>query len=248
MNSTVARLGLAALALLSFNATAEPLDDFFKEFVAKREKIASIQANFVQENISPDETLRSTGRIAYAKPKQLLFEYYDPKIIYAINGLRAYQYEADLEQVQVYDVGDSAQADAFFIAFDNDPGRLREAYDVTLLEPEPDACGAHALKLVPKEIAAATDDESPAQPFREIRLYLRAEDFLPCEIRAFNHDDAEVRVSIRDYKPNDADAASAVRFHVPEGTSIIINEAKAELAGPGGKTLPETSTPPQSQK
>ncbi|HRK33726.1 MAG TPA: outer membrane lipoprotein carrier protein LolA [Candidatus Hydrogenedentes bacterium] len=240
---------IGALAALFFvqAACAEPLDDFFAEFVAKREKIASVQAHFEQKNISPDETISTTGRIAFSKPKQLLFEYFDPKIIYAISDRRAYQYEEELEQVQVYDVESSAQADAFFIAFDNDPSRLRETYNVTLLDSVPGTCGARVLKLVPKAEAESSEDEPSTQPFREIRLYLRAEDYLPCEIRAFNQDDSEVTITIVGYKLNEPDAAAAVTFTVPEGTSLIVNEDLQEVVGAGGKTLPETNTPPAAK-
>ena len=217
---------------------AEPsVDAFFADFAAKREHIQTLSATFRQEEISPDETRVSGGRIVFVKPKQLLFEYLDPKIIYAIDGLRVFEYEAGLEQVQVNDIEDSPHADAFFIAFDSDPARLREAYDVSLLDADPSACGQRVLKLVPKK--PASEDDVLSQPYTEIRLYLRLEDMLPCRIQAFGEDDSSVIVDIDHYKINAERSNAAIRFHVPEGTKIIVNEANAVIAGPGGKDLPE---------
>lgn len=216
MISTLAALAFAALA------TGPSLDTFFADFAAKREHIQSVSATFRQEEISPDETRVSGGRIVFAKPKQLLFEYLDPKLVYAIDGLRVFEYEAGLEQVQIYDVEESPQADAFFIAFDNDPGRLREAYDASLLDADPGACGQLILKLVPK--SAKSEEDAMTQPYREIRLYLRHEDLLPCRIQAISDDDSSVIVDIDNYRINQEGPDASIRFHVPEGTKIIVNE------------------------
>lgn len=235
-----------AIALSALAAETQPVDAFFAEFMAKREHIETLTATFRQDSISVDETKSSGGRIVFVKPKQLLFEYLDPKIAYAIDGTRAYQYDAHLEQVQAYDIEDSPQADAFFIAFDNDAKRLREAYDVSLVEPGPDACGQRVLKLVPK--APASADEALSQPYKEIRLYLRQDDLLPCRIKAITGDDSSEVVEIDHYIINDKNATPSIRFHVPEGTKIIVNETDVEVAGPGGKDLPPAPAPAPAPK
>jgi len=234
---------MSVLAVIAFSVAAgeQPVDKFFAEFVAKREHIQALSATFRQDNISPDETKSSAGRIVFVKPRQLLFEYLDPKIVYAIDGLRVFEYDADLEQVQVYDVEDSAQADAFFIAFDNNAVRLREAYDASLIDADAGACGQRVLKLVPKK--PASDDDLLAQPYKEIRLYLRQEDLLPCRIQAIADDESSVIVDIDHYKINQEGSDASIRFHVPEGTKIIVNEANVEIAGPGGKDLPGAVVP-----
>lgn len=233
-------LAVAASAL----ATGASIGEFFAEFVAKREHIQTLSATFRQENVSIDETTVSGGRIVFVKPRQLLFEYLDPKIVYAIDGLRVFEYDAELEQVQAYDVEDSAQADAFFIAFDNDASRLREAYDASLVEAGADACGTRVLKLVPKR--HESEDDALSQPYREIRLYLRQDDLLPCRIQAITDDESSVTVEIDHYAINEANANTTIRFHVPEGTKIIVNESDVEVAGPGGKDLPERAAQPDS--
>ncbi len=238
---------LVAMAF-SIGADTQSVDDFFKEFAAKRDHIQTLSAEFVQNNITPDETKSSGGQIAFVKPKQLKFEYRDPKIIYAIDGQRVYEYEADLEQVQAYDVEDSAQADAFFIAFDNNATRLRDAYDVSLLEAEAGACGQRVLKLVPKK--PKSDDNLLSQPYKEIKLYLRQDDLLPCRIQAISDDESSVVVDIDHYKINEEGSIPSITFHVPEGTKIIVNEANPEIAGQGGKDLPDAraSAPKPAEK
>lgn len=238
---------ISALAAMAAFTASPSIDAFFADFVAQRERIQTITATFRQENVSSDETKASGGRIVFTRPRQLLFEYLDPKVIYAIDGQRVFEYEASLEQVQVYDVEDSAQADAFFIAFDANARRLREAYDVTLVEDANDGCSKRMLKLVPKK--SESQDDS-AHPYREIRLYLRDGDLLPCRIHAITDEESSVIVDIDHYKVNEEGAKPTILFHVPEGTKIIVNETDIMIAGPGGKDLPGplTASPKPADK
>ena len=230
----------AALVALSALAAEQSVEEFFAEFVAKREHIQYLTAKFRQDNITPDETRASIGEIVFVKPKQLRIDYTDPKIVYAVDGLRVFNYEADLEQVQVYDVEDSPQLDAFFVGFDNDPKRLREAYDVTLAGAPAGSCGQRVLKLVPKK--PATEDEALSQPYKEIRLYLRNDDLLPCKIEAISDEETSFVMEIGGYTINAAGADPSIRFHVPEGTKIIVNETDISRVGAGGKDLPEATS------
>ncbi|MCC6153298.1 MAG: outer membrane lipoprotein carrier protein LolA [Candidatus Hydrogenedentes bacterium] len=230
----------AILVALSVLAAEQSVDDFFAEFVAKREHIQTLTASFRQDNITPDETRSSGGKIVFVKPTQLRIEYMDPKIIYAVDGLRVFNYEADLEQVQVYDVENSPQLDAFFVGFDNDPKRLREAYDVSLADASAVSCGQRVLKLVPKK--PATDDEALSQPYKEIRLSLRNEDLLPCKIEAISDEQTSFVMEISEYAVNADGANPSIRFHVPEGTKVIVNETDITRVGAGGKDLPEATS------
>ncbi|MCC6796507.1 MAG: outer membrane lipoprotein carrier protein LolA [Candidatus Hydrogenedentes bacterium] len=230
----------AVVLALSAFAAEQPVEDFFAEFVAKREHIQTLTAKFRQDNITPDETRSSGGEIVFVKPKQLRIEYMDPKIVYAVDGSRVYNYEADLEQVQVYDVEDSPQLDAFFIGFDNDPKRLRDAYDVSLLEAPQGSCGQRVLKLVPKKLAS--EDEALSQPYKEIRLLLRKDDLLPCKIEAISDEQTSFVMEISDYLINAAGINPSIRFHVPEGTKIIVNETDVSRVNAGGKELPEATS------
>ena len=228
------------LAALSMFSAGQSVEEFFAEFVAKREHIQALTATFRQDNITPDETRSSIGKIVFVKPKQLRIEYDDPKIVYAVDGLRVFNYEAELEQVQVYDVEDSPQLDAFFVGFDNDAKRLREAYDVSLYDAPAGSCGQRVLKLVPKK--TKTEDEALSQPYREIRLYLRNDDLLPCKIEAISDEETSFVMQIDHYEINAAGETPSIRFHVPDGTKIIVNETDIVRVGAGGKDLPETTS------
>lgn len=226
------------LTVAAFSAADESaIDKFFAEFVAKREHIESLQATFTQVNVTPDDTLRYEGRVAYVRPRRILFEYFDPKEVWAVDGRHVYNYQEHLEQLEVFEIGDSAQAEAFYIAFDNDAERLRKTYEVSLLGPTSVDCGERILKLAPK----ADDDESDTGPFREIYLDLRAEDLLPCRVRAVSDDDSEITITIHKYTVNPKDQRITAEFVVPPGTSIFKNGVRSDPAGEGGKVIPFAS-------
>jgi len=97
------------------------------------------------------------------------------------------------------------------------------------------------LKLVPKK--TKTEDEALSQPYREIRLYLRNDDLLPCKIEAISDEETSFVMQIEHYEINAAGETPSIRFHVPDGTKIIVNETDIVRVGAGGKDLPEmTST------
>lgn len=220
---------------------------FLAEFAEKRSHIQGLTARFLQENVTPDETTPSTGEIVYVKPRRILFRYADPPVAYLIDGLRVYAYDAELEQVQIYDLGDDPQAEALFMGFDSDTARLKQAYDISLSEPEKTDCGKQGLVLTPKELPEAQDSEPVSPLFNKVRLTLRDEDYLPCFIHVFNDDDSEVRISVSGIVVNPALDPKQVQLAVPEGTRIVENEERVKIVGPGGLHLPEdppVSLPP----
>ena len=139
--------------------------------------------------------------------------------------------------LEFFDVDDSPQLDAFFVGFDNDAKRLREAYDVSLYDAPAGSCGQRVLKLVPKK--TKTEDEALSQPYREIRLYLRNDDLLPCKIEAISDEETSFVMQIDHYEINAAGETPSIRFHVPDGTKIIVNETDIVRIGAGGKDLPD---------
>ncbi len=225
-----------ALAVASLGVAAE-VDDFFVEFEAKRDHIERLQARFSQETTTPDEQTRAVGYIVYENPRRILLQYLEPQVTYLISESRVYQYDPELEQVQIYDLDDDPQLEALFLGFDSETGRLREAYTVALFEPDPSTCGDQALRLTPlPQSGEARDDVAPL--FEQIALYLRADDYLPCRIHVINDEDSEVEIAVAEFKVNDAAGDAAARLVLPEGTQIIENEVLVETVGPGGATLP----------
>ncbi len=235
-------LSLAAIFAVAASTTAPTVDEFFADFAKKREPIERLEARFVQDTVTPDETTRTIGYIVYQKPRRIMLRYLDPEVTYLVDGNRVYQYNVELEQVQVYDLDDDPQLEALFLGFDSDTNRLRDAYSIELFDPDPSTCGEEGLRLLPLPAepsgAAGSTDESVAPLFQEIALYLRGDDLLPCRIHVINDAESNVEISVDDFKINDAAGDAAARIDLPEGTMIIENEENVEQVGPGGKWIP----------
>ena len=117
--------------------------EFFAEFSARRDATEALQASFVQTTITPDETIVSRGTLVYTKPKRLIFRYEDPPLEYMIDGLRVYEYDPDIEQIQIFELEDRPESEAFYLGFESNADRLQEAYSVRVLPP--DDATRHAL-------------------------------------------------------------------------------------------------------
>jgi outer membrane lipoprotein-sorting protein len=235
------------LVVLAAIGATPAVDEFFAEFSAKRDHIERLEARFSQETVTPDEVTHSVGQIVYEKPRRILLRYRDPEVSYLVDGTRVYQYNADLAQVQIYDLDDDPQLEALFLGFDSDTSRLREAYTIGLFDPDASTCGKKGLRLLPLQTRDASGEDQPADDvsplFQQIVLYLRSEDFLPCRIQVVNDEESAVEISVTDFNLNDT-AAAAARIDLPEGTQVIENEALVETVGPGGKRVPELADAP----
>ncbi len=236
---------LVALAMTVLAAGATPtIDAFFAEFAAKRDHIDRLRSRFIQETITPDETTRALGFIVYERPRRILIRYLDPEVAYLVEGTRVYQYNADLEQVQIYDLDDDPQLEALFLGFNEETSRLREAYTVGIFDPDPSACGTKGLRLTPALVRNERGEDRPASDeaplFEEVKLLLSDEDYLPCRIHIVNDADSQVEMAVEDFTINEAAVDAAAQIEVPEGTTIIENEKLVETVGPGGKRIPES--------
>ena len=226
---------LVALAVLSTLAVEDPLEEFFADFAKKRDGMRVVEARFVQKNITPDEVSSSAGTIVYVRPRRIVFRYEDPEIVHLVDGLRMYEYDAELKQVIIYDLEDDPQTEALFLSFDDDTKRLREAYAVSFFEPGKE--GAKGLLLVPKP----KNNEIPF--FERARLHLRAKDYLPYLVEIVNDEESRVIIKVEDLKVNGDLEPRKVQIAVPEGTKVIENDVPIETVGPGGKWLPEQALP-----
>ncbi|GMW03210.1 MAG: hypothetical protein AMXMBFR84_43450 [Candidatus Hydrogenedentota bacterium] len=227
-------LGLVLAAAL---VTAGEVNTFFDDFAKKREGVKAVYARFTQENTTPDEILVSEGELIYTEPRRILFRYFDPEVTYLVDGDRIYEYDADLEQLQIYDVQDQPAIEAMFLGLDKDTSRLREAFDVELYKPLENECGTQGLMLVPKP--APEDDES-APLFDKARINLQDPQWLPCYVRVDNDEESYFEIKLSDFKyNNDVDLKRAF-ITLPEGTRIIENEQLVEKVGAGGKIVPES--------
>lgn len=235
--------------LLAAGAAADSaLDAFLEDFAERRAAVENVQAIFVQDEISPDDSVRSEGTLIFVRPRRIVFRYKDPEITYLIDSLRVYEYDAEFEQVQVFDLDDDPQAEALFLGFGSDPDRLQEAYDLLLTPALPDACGSQVLTLRPKAAAdeelsqeALHVDDISASLFEEARITLGGKDLLPCRIEIINDADSRVVINIVEYRVNKPIESDADRLNLPEGTRIIENEVLTETVGSEGVFLPRAA-------
>ena len=224
-------------------APESDVDAFFREFAAKRDGIAALQAAFTQKTILPDETLEAAGTILFVKPRRIVFRTDDPERVTLVDNDRGYEYDPEIRQVQMFDIEANPRADIFFLGFTNDINRLREAYDLTLFDVKDEPKGKRGIRIRPR---ADSGDEAY---FVEVNLYLRDQDFLPHRIHIQN--DAEAQVVIEVAEPDTAvrPEPKQTQIFVEEKTKIVENDRVREVVGPGGQWLPDAILlPPEPPK
>ena len=226
----------AAAAFAAADAPPPPaasVDAFFADFAKKRDTIHSLEARFAQQNISPEETVESNGTIVYVKPQHIVLRYQKPDAgaTYLMHAHRAYEYQPDVKQLDVYRLEDNPQTAIFYLGFDDNTQALREAYDVSIFDTNDKPYGSHGISLKPKD--------KQDSHFREIKLYLRDSDYLPYRIQIMNDDDSRVETAITDFAINGKLDPAKTRIQLPEGTKIIDNDQVVETVGAAGKFVPE---------
>ncbi len=232
---------LVAFALWANAAEAEApekeasLVEFFTTFAQSRDAIGLLEATFIQTTVTPDEIIVSEGQIVYVRPKRLIFRYDDPPLVYMIDSLRAYEYDPELEQVQIFELEDRPESEAFYLGFENNAEQLQEAYNVRLLPASDPSRYALALEFEPK-----SDDEDQAY-FKKVILQLRRGDFLPAEIRIINDEESHVEFRVSDFKINGQPDPEKTHIVLPEGTVIVDNDRYAGEVGPEGLRLPRAA-------
>lgn len=213
-------------------------ENFFETFAEHRNAVETLEAHFVQITVTPDEIVTSKGTIVYARPKRLIFRYEDPPLVYMIDRLNAYEYDPELEQVQIFELEDRPESEAFYLGFENNADRLQEAYDVRVLPPNDATRHAFALEFRPKE-----DAEEEDSFFEKISLQLRLDDYLPGEILIVNDAESHVEFTITDFTINGDPPAQKTHINLPEGTVIVENDRYVTTVGPRGLMLPRLDAP-----
>ncbi len=224
-------------------ADSDAFNAFFKEFSAKRDSIQTLEATFKQENKTPEETRLTEGSVVYVKPRRVVFRYEKPEVgaTYVIDGHRAYEYIPEIEQVEIRDIGDNPQAEIFFLGFEDNADALREAYNLELFDPEgtaeavPGATKGLAIRPKPQE-------DQPV-PFKEVRLYLREQDYLPVRIHVINDEDSQTVIDISGFRINQPLEPSRAQVSLPVGTKIIENDRLVETVEREGMRLPSPKAP-----
>lgn len=236
-----ASLLLSCACLLA--APAGDVDAFFREFAAKRDGIAALQAAFTQKTILPDETLEATGTILFVKPRRIVFRTDDPERVTLVDNDLGYEYDPEIRQLQIFNIEDNPRADIFFLGFTDDINRLREAYDLTLFDVENEPKGKRGIRIRPK---ADSGDEAY---FVEVNLYLRDQDFLPHRIHIQNDEAAQVVIEVAEPDTSARPEPRQTQLFVEGKTKIVENDRVREVVGPGGQWLPDAILlPPEPPK
>ena len=212
----------------------ESLEAFFSAFAESRNAIERLDARFVQTTITPDESIMSEGSITYARPKRLIFRYDDPPIVYMIDALNAYEFDPELEQVQIFQLEDRPESEAYYLGFENNADQLQDAYTVRILPAEDSDSDARALEITPKE----NDEEAF---FEKVTLQLRDDDYLPIAIRIDNDAESHVQFTVTDFRVNEPADTETTHINLPEGTVIVQNDVYEGTVGPDGLQLPRAS-------
>lgn len=213
-----------------------PLDGFLEEMVAARDQIEVLQADYVQVNRTDDDEFETTGVLLYAKPRRIVFR--NDEAVLLVDNLRIYDYEEELQQLQIWDQEDDPRAEALFLGFDSDLGRLKEAYELELFDAGDEEDAFVGLLLTPKP---AGQDEDPF--FKRVRLYLRAGDYLPVKIQVINEDLTQVITVLKNIVINEPVAAELTQIVLPGGVKIVENDVPVATSPPDGMTLPEAIVP-----
>jgi len=224
------------VALLLIAAPALPdTQTFLADFSAKREGLKALRANFTQVNTQSKDSDTVSGKLFFTQPRRIVFVYPDASLTYLFDNLTVYEDAEAAEQVQMHQLRDNPQTEALFLGFGESAGRLQEAYDIELFRPEAIDCGEIGMVLRPKK------DDAREAMFREVRLFLRGDDYIPCRVKIVNDEDSTVIIDVESHETNPAFEPTEARFFAKPGTQIFQDDKHIETVGPEGLWLPRST-------
>lgn len=226
--------GLSVLYCAAARAADESeADRFFKAFTRSRDKIIALEAPFTQTIITPDETIEVQGTLTYIRPRRVIYRMKDPERITLVDDTRGYEYDAEIRQVTVFDLGNNPQAEILFMGFVDTLDTLRQAYDLEIFNVPDEPRRSKGLEIRPR---AGTKAEAY---FLRVRLYLQDQDLLPRRILIQNDKHTETHIDIGEINTACRLAPSSTQIFLPEGTKVIEHDRVVEVIGPGGKRIPD---------
>jgi outer membrane lipoprotein-sorting protein len=225
---------IAGLALASFGQQpAQDADDVLRLLSERRASLTTLQAEFSQLTISSDEDIVSCGTLTYAKPKRIIFRYAEPPIEYMIDEDYAYEYDAELEQILIFDIEGRTEVEAFFLGLESNIDVLKESYTIKVLTPLNTERDAVAIELVP----IPKEDEEAV--FEKITLQLRKEDYLPVQIDIINSESSSINFTIKNFTLNKELPKEISHVFVPKLTDVILNDEPIEVTDAKGAYFPD---------
>ncbi len=226
---------VSVVALLAVTGGPVVADDgfdaFFEAFRNKRDGIGALHAAFVQRTMLPEEVVTTEGMVYYSRPRRIVFKTHKPDTAIMVDGRRGYEYDADIEQITIFNIEDNPRADIFFMGFDDDTEALRRVYDVSLMSVD-DARGRQGIKIMPR-----ADSEEEAY-FMEVNLYLRDADYLPYRIHIVNDAESQLFLDIEEIETSEKPNPEQARIFVPEGVVVILDDRILDRVGEGGMYFP----------
>lgn len=225
---------IAGLALASFGQQPIPdADEVLRVLSERRESLSTMQAEFSQLTVTSDEDIASMGTLTYVKPKRIIFRYAEPPIEYMIDRNHAYEYDAELEQMLIFDIEGLPEAEAFFLGLESNIDALKESYVIKTLAPGNTERNAVAIELIPIPV----DGEEPV--FEKVTMQLRKEDYLPVQIDIVNSESSSVQFTIKNFKLNETLPKELSHVFVPDLTDVILNDDPFEVTGEQGAYFPD---------
>ncbi|MBN1472560.1 MAG: outer membrane lipoprotein carrier protein LolA [Syntrophaceae bacterium] len=151
-------LSLLALPCCVFSQELPAVDDVIQKLQSTYEKTKDLKADFIQEATikSIKKTEREEGKVFFKNPKNMLWDYTNPKgKKLVINSQNAWLYLAS-EKVAYRQKSESIFQSKFLINFFAGSGKLKDDFIIKYAEPKAyDKEGNYLLALLPREKTAA---------------------------------------------------------------------------------------------
>jgi outer membrane lipoprotein carrier protein len=151
-------LSLLALPACVFSEELPTVGDIAQKLQSTYEKTKDLKADFIQEAVlkSIKKTQREEGKVFFKNPKNMLWEYSNPKDKkLVINSQTAWLYLAK-EKVAYRQKSEGIFQSKFLINFFAGAGKLKDDFVIKYAEPKAlDKDGNYLLMLIPREKTAA---------------------------------------------------------------------------------------------
>lgn len=151
-------LSLIALPACVFSEEILAVGDITQKLQSTYEKTKDLKADFIQEAVlkSIKKTQREEGKVFFKNPKNMLWEYSNPKgKKLVINSQVSWLYLAN-EKVAYKQKSESIFQSKFLINFFAGAGKLKDDFVIKYDEPKAlDKDGNYLLMLIPREKTAA---------------------------------------------------------------------------------------------
>ena len=213
---------LAALVVLWLNSLAYGnginVDCFLQDMESKRGKVETYAAKFVQVKtiVLFEESKMSSGVLLYKAPQKMIWKYEEPdKTQMRIEAESVAFYFPELEQIEIYPIGESGGTSSFFSAFETGAEELKHKFEVSVYAAEENV---YRVELVPRS-------EPVSSQVSQITLWLEASDYLPRKMRILEVSGDSTAIELSEIRTNEPMADDELEFDAPEGTTIVKSDS-----------------------